>query len=196
MIRLAKQGVFRTIQGEGHLLGLPMTFVRLAGCSVGCPQCDTNYQPHDEKDVGQLAGEIVAMTPPGGWVWITGGEPTDQDVEGLVGELGNYDCEIAVATAGVRVVDWPLNVWASVSPHDVTKWRLRQGHQLNLVPGLNGFDPWRHENEIQWAANGFAHLYATPLYGCRESLESCRRWVESHDGWKLGIQAHRVWGMP
>lgn len=26
--------VFRSLQGEGHFVGYPMTFVRLAGCSV------------------------------------------------------------------------------------------------------------------------------------------------------------------
>ena len=35
--------VFRSFQGEGLLLGRRQVFVRLAGCSVGCRYCDTEW---------------------------------------------------------------------------------------------------------------------------------------------------------
>ena len=41
---LASNPIFWTIQGEAHLRGFQMCFVRLAGCSVGCEHCDTDYQ--------------------------------------------------------------------------------------------------------------------------------------------------------
>lgn len=55
-------GVFATIQGEGALLGVPMVFVRLAGCSVGCPRCDTDYavgERMDARDVARAAAETM-----------------------------------------------------------------------------------------------------------------------------------------
>jgi 7-carboxy-7-deazaguanine synthase len=67
---LSNPGVFRTIQGEGALLGTPMTFVRLAGCSIGCPGCDTNYRKAETK----TAADIAAQVSPG-WVWIYYGKP-------------------------------------------------------------------------------------------------------------------------
>ena len=33
--------VFSSLQGEGIYTGLPMTFVRLGSCSMGCRYCDT-----------------------------------------------------------------------------------------------------------------------------------------------------------
>jgi organic radical activating enzyme len=33
----------QTVQGEGHWVGLPVDFIRLAGCPVGCHFCDTGY---------------------------------------------------------------------------------------------------------------------------------------------------------
>jgi len=197
MLKLARQGVFHTIQGEGVMLGVPMTFVRLAGCSVGCKQCDTNYQPHEEKDVRQVAGEIVQAGRWGQWVWITGGEPADQapDVEGLVTTLLHYGCRVAIATAGVGKIDVPASVFVSVSPHDMGRWVLRSGDQLNIVPGLNGFDPFACYAELMRAARDFRHCFATPLYGDAESLAMCRRLVDQSPGWRLGVQAHRMWGV-
>ncbi len=35
--------IFYTIQGEGPFKGCPAVFVRLAGCNLQCPGCDTDY---------------------------------------------------------------------------------------------------------------------------------------------------------
>lgn len=184
---LARQGIYRSFQGEGALLGLPMVFIRLAGCSVGCPRCDTDYRVHRRATVAEIRAEVDAIATPGRWVWITGGEPTDHDLDPLFDALCSY--RMALATSGVRRVPgyWDF---LSVSPHDPNRWEQRTGDQVNLVPGLNGFSL-----EAFGDCEGFDHRYATPLYGDPESLEACRAWVETHRGWRLGIQAHRHWGM-
>ena len=73
---MAPNGVFNTVQGEGNLLGVPMTFVRLAGCSVGCPGCDTDYSVALRLSVAEVV-ERVQRLARRKWVWLTGGEPTD-----------------------------------------------------------------------------------------------------------------------
>src|SRR4051812_570730 len=35
--------VFQTVQGEGTFTGTPALFIRLQGCPVGCPWCDTKH---------------------------------------------------------------------------------------------------------------------------------------------------------
>lgn len=35
--------IFNSIQGEGAFQGMPATFVRLQGCTVGCSWCDTKH---------------------------------------------------------------------------------------------------------------------------------------------------------
>ena len=62
-LSLAADGVFHTLQGEGHLLGQPMTFVRLAGCSVGCAGCDTIYRKVRRASVEEIVEEVRQSMP-------------------------------------------------------------------------------------------------------------------------------------
>lgn len=193
---LAKQGVFATIQGEGALLGVPMVFVRLAGCSVGCPECDTDYSVSERASESEIVRRVVACAGVCQWVWITGGEPTTHDLRPLIAELARYGFRVALATAGVNPV--PLGVeFVSVSPHRIdATWKQRNGHHLNIVPGLNGL---RLEDLEGVDLSGFGAKYVTPFWytaGDRaERVAECIAWVQSHAGWRLGIQAHKQWGI-
>lgn len=199
---LANPGVFWTVQGEGALLGEPTVFIRLAGCSVGCRNCDTDYRVASRATVGEILAMVQAIRSPARWIWITGGEPMDHDLTELLAALRQTGRRIALATSGIKSVRWPLASWVggvdflSVSPHSVDGWAQREGDQLNLVPGLNGLslDVIR-EAALEFGGR-FAHRYVTPLAGSPESLASCLDWVGRYKGWRLGVQAHKAWGLP
>lgn len=193
---LAQQGVFRTIQGEGALLGVPIVFVRLAGCSVGCPQCDTDYRVYGHWTPQEIGVKLLSL-PRTEWIWVTGGEPADHDLRPLIEELRQYG-KVALATSGHKPLggDGRLVDFLSVSPHDPDKWELRRGEQLNLVPGLNGLKLSSFENTYGEFPGDFTHLYVTPLYGSPESLRECLAWLDTHPNWRLGCQAHRQWNLP
>lgn len=199
---LAPQGVYVTPQGEGALLGVPMVFVRLAGCSVGCPECDTNYSVASRMTAHQIAARASELARSSiDWSFVTGGEPTDHaGLYDLVAELHRAGFKVALATAGIRPVQMGFlrggADFLSVSPHRLDdSWVLRRGDQLNIVPGLNGLrldDLGPLEAE---ARAGFTHCFVTPLWG-GNSLGECLAWVRGHPGWRLGIQAHRYWELP
>lgn len=192
--KLAKPGIFRTFQGEGELLGLPMVFIRLAGCSVGCHGCDTNYKYDSEKTINEILQETVKLLSRVGdeteWIWVTGGEPTDQpNLAQLVSCLQMVG-KVALATSGVREINFKPD-FLSVSPHsDPFKLLINTGDQINLVFGLNSCIPafWR-----EYDFSGFKHKYATPMNLASRQLSMS--WVNSHPEWRLGIQAHKFWGV-
>ena len=196
------------MQGEGLMLGVPMAFVRLAGCSVGCPGCDTNYSVHERLGVAEIVERLQRFRRTE-WVWITGGEPTDQNVGPLVRAMQGDGYRVALATAGVRDVTrdgWRVHAgrsdggvdFLSVSPHFADdRWVVRGGTQLNVVPGLNGVElaDFAGVDATRWSA-----MYATPYWDLGHDRQSrvaeCVEWVARHPSWRLGVQAHKYWGVP
>ena len=140
---IAPNGVFWSLQGEGHLRGFQMGFLRLAGCSVGCAQCDTNYSVHEKLTLPELQARCqqTFKASRDGWVWITGGEPADHELRPLLGAMKDMGYSTAVATSGVKRLIPPVD-WLSVSPHsaDPARFQQRYGSEVKLVDGLNGLD--------------------------------------------------------
>jgi len=106
-----------SVQGEGMWTGMPMTFVRLQGCNVGCVWCDSYYtwMPHN---VERIPDEIKNNSSPiivsfeelysvldkisCSHVWFTGGEPSLQS-EAIVNFMKittPWDFQYHICTAG------------------------------------------------------------------------------------------------
>src|ERR1700740_795516 len=111
---------FTSIQGEGHLTGKLMRFIRLAGCSVTqCPlhpankarlgDCDTDWKFRFTGDPERLAAEALDEVGPNGWASITGGEPFDQpeEVAALIAELKRRGLLVNIQTSGTKWVTCP-----------------------------------------------------------------------------------------
>lgn len=198
---LARNAIFWTIQGEGHLRGFQMCFVRLAGCSVGCPMCDTDYRRAEFASAEEIAARADEMIPPSAsnrWVWLTGGEPTDHDLGPLLDAFRARRLSIALATSGHRRVAHQVD-WLSVSPHDPAKWAQTSGSELKIVPGLNGFgiDAFRAAQPDD--RTDFAYRYVQPLSLEKredpESLQACLAFVRANPDWRLSRQDHHHWNV-
>ncbi len=94
--------IFYSIQGEGPAMGRPATFVRFAGCNLGCEGCDTDHRAWKE-----LSPQAVLMQIKGERVVITGGEPTLQmeALSELVHLLFRDGKEVHLETNGTAVPD-------------------------------------------------------------------------------------------
>ncbi len=209
---LAPQGVFMTVQGEGTLSGLPMVFVRFAGCPVGCKECDTDYTLDRRSTPKEIVREVLsAATSSTEWVWLTGGEPTIHNLQPLLSELHQVGLKVALATAGIspvkrgryysiehgRSVRHEGFDFVSVSPHRIDSCFVqKRGEQVNLVFGLNDLTPEECEPVRTELEKGFPDRFVTPCDGKPETLESCLKWVYKYSGWRIGQQAHKHWRLP
>lgn len=75
--------IYRSIQGEGSLMGVPTTFVRFFACNLRCSWCDTKYSwsvrdggTWESLSVLEVAARVQALGAR--HVVLTGGEPTLQ----------------------------------------------------------------------------------------------------------------------
>jgi organic radical activating enzyme len=87
--------IFDSIQGEGPWQGLPVTFIRMAGCNLCCTWCDTDYRIRvlayvDDFEHKKLKQHIV----------ITGGEPFRQNITPLVQLLISKGKSVLIETNG------------------------------------------------------------------------------------------------
>lgn len=70
--------IFQSIQGESTWAGVPMVFVRLAGCPLRCTYCDTSYA--FERGERLTLAEVLRRVEAFGClcVEVSGGEPLAQ----------------------------------------------------------------------------------------------------------------------
>lgn len=93
--------IWRTIQGEGPLAGSPATFVRLAGCNLCCPACDTEYTNGAySMSPNWIAREVFLAR--NRLVVITGGEPYRQNIKPTVDVLLGNGFNVQLETNGTH----------------------------------------------------------------------------------------------
>lgn len=110
--------VFYTIQGEGPFAGRPAVFIRLAGCNLQCPACDTEYtKDRWHASPNGLLELVNEMAPE--WadalVVITGGEPFRQNIEPLVAKLISETYTVQIETNGTLAPPIGFDKWCSTN---------------------------------------------------------------------------------
>lgn len=115
--------IFFTIQGEGPFAGHRSIFIRLAGCNLQCPGCDTEYtQGRQPWSVEDIMREVLTLTTHHNagkcLIVLTGGEPLRQNIGMLLDGLSMMGHSIQIESNGVYAPDnatWYLIVNNQVS---------------------------------------------------------------------------------
>src|SRR5579864_9413923 len=96
--------IYKSLQGESTYAGLPCIFVRLTGCNLRCTWCDSEYtfQGGVKMSVDEVVREVQRLSPAGGLLEITGGEPMLQQREAvpLMQRLLQAGYKILLETSG------------------------------------------------------------------------------------------------
>ena len=187
---LSVNEIFYSIQGEGANTGLAASFIRLSGCNLRCPFCDTEYQSGAEMDEQAIIAQIEKH--PGPWVVITGGEPTLQNLDNLIDGIHKTGKKVAIETNGTRPV--PAGVdWVTVSPKaafvagaDVV---VREADEVKVV-----FDG---EHDVHDCGIKAKHHFLQPCdTGDPEEnmkiIQQCVAFILQNPKWRLSMQVHKV----
>ena len=101
--------IYKSLQGESTYAGLPCVFVRLTGCNLRCTWCDSEYtfQGGRKMEMGEVLDQVSRLSPGGGLVEITGGEPMlqEREVVPFMRMLLEEGYEVLLETSGERPLE-------------------------------------------------------------------------------------------
>lgn len=185
--------IFHSLQGEGFHTGTPALFVRLSGCNLRCPFCDTDHSRSEAIDSECIAAIAADSGAP--IVVITGGEPSLHDLEPLVEALHRVGKRIHIETNGTNRLPQGLD-WITCSPkiHPDGNYHFHESmadraHELKVV--FTG-DP----EKIEALADIFTteNLFLQPCSG--ENIPQTIEYILSHPRWRLSLQTHKLLSIP
>ena len=129
--------IFESIQGEGRWVGTPVTFIRLAGCNLHCPWCDTKESWGDvgeEMTIAEILEKVNSYRS--SIVVITGGEPTIQTLlSNLISTLNSNGYYVAIETNGTNKITHECGIkWITCSPKPESQYRVAcDADEIKLV---------------------------------------------------------------
>lgn len=101
--------IYKSLQGESSYTGIPCVFVRLAGCNLRCVWCDSEYtfKGGVRMTADEIENEVHRLSPDGGLVEITGGEPMlqEREVVPLMDRLLISGYTVLLETSGERPLE-------------------------------------------------------------------------------------------
>lgn len=218
------QEVFRTLQGEGPLVGQRAVFVRLAGCHLKCYFCDTDFT---SKRHPLLVDEIVEAARDVELVVLTGGEPMRQNIVPLCQKLalagqhvqietaGNFwpwepyarEFELLIAEGAVSIVVSPKTPHVHLNVRRLTSaWKYIVGAatEIDDITGLPTSSTQHHGMRTVLARPDLtarhAPIYLQPMdtHTMHDNELARTRCVELclEYGHRLSLQTHKIVGLP
>src|ERR1700674_909259 len=101
--------IYKSIQGESTFAGLPCVFVRITGCNLRCDWCDSEYTftVGQRMALEEVLERVEQLSPGGGLVEITGGEPMlqEREVVPLMQTLLGDGYRVLLETSGERPLE-------------------------------------------------------------------------------------------
>ena len=223
LITLNINEMFETIQGEGAHTGIPSIFVRLQGCPVGCPWCDTKHtwtldnalvttaqQVIDKTNESEHFFEIdenklLSLFSEQGYVAkhvvITGGEPCMYDLRPLTTLLHDNGFSTQIETSGTYEVLCDDRTYVTVSP----KINMKGGMPV-LLSALERANEIKHPIAMQKHIDELDALLAdvSSLAGKQVCLQPISQQPRATElavqpciarNWRLSLQTHKYIGI-
>ena len=184
--------IFYSLQGEGFWTGTPMVFVRLSGCNLRCPFCDTDHAAFTQLSASEMVDKALELGGECRRICLTGGEPSLQADEALLQAFHQAGFMVHMETNGTQAV--PAGVdWITLSPKSQVAGLkgngtvvLSKADEIKLVlsPGV---DP------SVWASFPATWHFLQPCDSAGiMNKEETIAYIETHPLWRLSLQTHKL----
>jgi 7-carboxy-7-deazaguanine synthase len=213
--------IYKSLQGESTYAGLPCVFVRLTGCNLRCSWCDTEYSFYGGKKMtpDQVVDEVERLSPNGGYVEITGGEPMLQERElvPLMQRMLDSGYKVLLETSGerglervptgvVKIVDvkcpesgegdtFRIENLEALLPHDEIKFVISSRTDYEFARDFT----IRHDLATRVHAVLFSPAFSKNASGARDASnclldpQQLAEWMlEDNVPARLGLQIHKL----
>lgn len=181
--------IFYSLQAEGKNAGRPAVFVRLCGCNLKCPWCDTKY--HNEGKwytKEELETKVRSLADNRAIIVFTGGEPTLQlkEEKELLPEY--HRC---IETNGTNPVPTWIN-WITCSPKTDIDFKQTKFYpnEVKVV-----FEENRTEYLKSLTKENFL-LYLQPLeLDGKMNIKETIEFIKENPEYRLSLQFHKMIGI-
>ena len=198
--------VFDSIQGEGSMMGMSVSFVRFLGCNLACPWCDTKESwdtpgarvtPHVMMTANEIAKKCTR-----GAVVLTGGEPCLQPLDELIKALHLQGKFVSIETNGTQPTPEGID-WVVASPKPAVDYKINEkcvynelkyvvDEQFNVkyIPDIPSNQYHRGSIWLQPCDAGKDNPEKT-----QDSIKKCLALIKDYPYLRMGIQLHKVLGL-
>lgn len=186
---------FYSLQGEGVNTGMAAFFIRLAGCNVHCPWCDTkeswNVKNAQLKDQQQLIEDAVLSGAPN--VVITGGEPLLYPLDSLTKSLRSIGLKVWLETSGSAPLSGTFD-WICLSPKKIFPPAdmdiYQKADELKVVIDSEKDFDWAQECKNKVGPK--CALVLQPQWNADERIVSIiMDYIKENPSWRLSLQTHK-----
>ncbi len=190
---------FHSIQGEGRWSGYSAFFIRLAGCNVGCPWCDTKeswpQDRHPQRSIADLVAAALAVRPR--MVVITGGEPLMHDLTELTQAIADAGLRVHLETSGAYLLSGRFD-WITLSPKRTLPpdpSLYDQADELKVIIADTSDLAWAEE-QAKWVAPQVIKLLQ-PEWTVSQAKSAALvcQYVLNHPEWQVSLQTHKYLGI-
>lgn len=190
--------IFYSLQGEGQHAGTAAVFIRLSGCNLKCPFCDTDFRTYKEMTAQEIVDEVNKLSERA-MVVITGGEPSIQLDYNLLYHLrhrGTYTHYIAVETNGTHKLPDDID-WITLSPK--SQWQktpivVKAVSEIKVVMDEDTQDV--DLLRMQEAYHDAIYFVQPCDTGDKERNEKinkrCVDFIKANPQWKLSLQQQKI----
>lgn len=201
--------IFFSLQGEGRYSGLPMWFIRLAGCNLRCHWCDTKYAytQGEEFSINDIIDHVLSVE--NRWVTITGGEPLLQEsVYFLMEELTLKKKTILLETSGsislkkipkdiIKSMDFKLPSSGGWNEEQIQNLQYLKGKDyLKIVISSKEDIEWLERNEFMFLnvlrEKNLLPVYLQYAYKNPPLKEMIQFILNKNSEYRFGVQLHKV----